>query len=335
MIKPLLLSALLCAAGTAFAQNHTHEFTLVQPTQKTANSLYNTLKFIDSRVDDADMGFVQTGALNRNATVISTIPVSAQMHDAMGAMLDSSAADGELLYQLRQLRFAEVTGAFNEKGYCQMRLALYARQNDDYIQLARIDTVLEVSGVDVTNKLLKHSSKMLTDLIALNLTRKPEGKSLTLDDVKNVDLIEKKDLPVFTADKFTDGLYTSYASFKQQVPDKSAAVEMKNDTTISWVKAADATGKMIKQRSRDVYAVVHNGKPYIATPYGFYALSRQDNDLQFTGRIKATADMGNVMAGALMFGMAGALLTAQGDAEYAMKIDHVSGNFVRLKKVVR
>src|SRR4051812_36392388 len=133
------------------AQNRSREFEISLPETKAGGSLYNKISFLDSREDSSQMGIIQTGAFNRKATVVAKTPLPVQLNELMAALVDSTAKDGELLFQLRQLSFAEETGAVSKKGYFFFRAMLYAKDGKSYITLAAIDTaVILKSSLDVT-----------------------------------------------------------------------------------------------------------------------------------------------------------------------------------------
>ena len=110
----LFFLSLLFLTFTLFAQQATENFSLSMPAAKVSNSLYNSLKLVDVRNNPQNMGMVQLGAFNRKARVVPEAPFDQQLSRAMEAIIDSTAQAGELFLLLRQLSFAEITGAL----YC-------------------------------------------------------------------------------------------------------------------------------------------------------------------------------------------------------------------------
>jgi hypothetical protein len=123
-------------------------------------------------------------------------------------------------------------------------------------------------------------------------------------------------------------LYLNYKSFAAQIPDQKIYVEEKNDK-IKNVKITDSTGKLVKVKSRDVYGLVYKGQPYAATSYDFYLLNKGKEDFYFTGKVKAGTDL---MAGYL-FGIMGSLLSSTNYYTFVMKIDYLSGRFIRIRYI--
>jgi hypothetical protein len=74
------------------------------------------------------LGIVQLGAFNRKAKVVAETPLDNQVSGLLAGLTDSTAQNGELFLLLRQMNFAEVTGAMSERGYFQLRAVLFAKK---------------------------------------------------------------------------------------------------------------------------------------------------------------------------------------------------------------
>lgn len=336
MNKPLLLATiLLLFVYQATSQKDTEDFTITLPTEKITNSFYNRITYVDSRYDRTNMGIVQLGAFNRKVKVVPTVLISEQLNNVINALTDSSAKNDELIFLMKQFNFAEVTGAMSEKGYCYMRASLFAKSNEAYKRINSIDTVILIKSMDVTRALFRNGSKVITEFIAQSLVKEPESQEqYSFEDILNIDSIEKNKIALYTAASLTDGIYDSYESFKNQAPDKKVEAELKNDK-ISSIKAINDNGEKEKVKPKEIYAVVYSGKPFIATDKDFYPLTKKENDFVFTGKAKVTANSGDVIAASIFFGVIGGLIASNAEATFEMKIDHVSGGFIRLREIKR
>ncbi len=324
----LLFFATLCKA-----QNRSEGFELILPEHKVQNSFYNTIKYLDSRYDTTHMGIVQLGAFNKKAKVIAKTPFATQLTAVLNSLVDTSAKEGELLFQLRQLSFAEITGPTIEKGYCYLKAALYANKSGSYQKLSSIDTVIFVKSMDVTKALFRSGSKAITDLIANNLEKEAsETNLLSFTDIVHIDSLEKSNIVLYNTSQYQEGLYESYQSFKNQVPDKQITVEQKGDK-ITSVKTLDENGKSVKVKAKDIYAIVYKGQPFISTNFSFYPLQKLSDDFFFTGKAKVTANTGDVIAASIFFGIRGGLIASDAEATFEMKIDHTNGGFIRLREI--
>lgn len=324
---------LLISPLDLFAQNRTEDFEITLPEQKIGNSLYNTIAFIDSRYDTTFMGIIQLGAFNKKAKVVPETPFSTQLKNVLNSLKDATSREGELLFQLRQFSFAEVTGAMSEKGYCYLRADLYAKLNDSYQKINSIDTVIFIKAMDVTRALFRKGSRTITDFIAGSLLQTPSDSNYySFDEVIKMDSIEKLRIKVYNTLKYNDGLYTNYQSFMNQIPDKQIIVEWKNNKILS-MSALDEKGKAVKIKAKDAYSVVIEGEPFIATDYGFYQLKKVDDDFKFIGKAQVNANTGDVIAASVFFGVIGGLIATNVQSTFEMKIDHINGGFIRLKEI--
>lgn len=280
------------------------------------------------------MGIVQVGLMNAKARVIPKTPFPVQLNSLINSLTDPTAKDGKLLLQLQHFNFAEVTGSFSEKGYFYFRANLYADSNGRYRTIASIDTLVVTSGMDVTKSNMRNGSIWIGMFIARNLHNRPPDTavSYTMNDVIHIDSIEKQRLSLYTDSSYKDGLYRTWRSFRDQVPDKQIVVDINKD--IATGRIPDENGKLKKIRPKDAYAVVVRGNPFISTEFGFYPLEKRNNDFFFTGKAKVSANSGDVIAASMFFGVIGGLLASSGDvATFEMKIDYVSGGFIHLREI--
>jgi hypothetical protein len=313
----------------AFSQNREEPFNIPAPDQRISASLYNKISFIEARADTLNMGFVQLGFFNTKADIIFKRRFPEQLSSLMQGLCDSTAHDETIYFQLRKFFIAEQTKSLSESGTFRFRAALYRKRNDRFIKISEADTILLVKAADVTKSLLQHAGTEIVDFIQQNLRNPGKApESYSIAELENPDSVEKTRILLYTTTQYTDGLYLSYNSFSAQIPDKSIVVEEKANK-IKNVKVTDSTGKTIKIKSRETYAIVYKGQPYAATSYDFYKLSKEHDDFFFTGKVRADADP---MAGAL-FGLMGALLSTTNYYTFLMKIDHHTGHFIRIRYI--
>ena len=321
---------------TSHAQRISEDFNITMPDEKVANSRYNSFRLVDGRADSTDMGIVQLGAFNRKAWVQPVTSIPVQLNQVFRQLIDSTAKEGEMVLLLRSLSFAEVTKATSEKGYCYFRADLFAQSPDGYRRIDRIDTVIVVRSMDVTRAMFRRGSKTISDFIAHNLVKGPAGDdAYSLPDIMAFDSVQKRKLPVYNTSVYQEGVYKTFTAWLQQQPEvTNAAITLDKAGLPEKINIPDSSGKPVKVKSKDLYALVYQGKPYIATSYGYYPLEKKKDDFHFTGKAKVNAETGDVMMASLFFGVIGGLLASSGhDAVFDMKIDHISGGFVRLKQV--
>ncbi|MBL0357083.1 MAG: hypothetical protein IPP72_09445 [Chitinophagaceae bacterium] len=214
-----LFALLLTLFAKTKAQNKTEPFELRIPEQKIAGSHYNNIRLLDARRDTSNFGIVQVGMFNAKARVVAKINFEDQLKNLLSALNDSTAAGGKLLLQLRQLSFAEVTGAMSEKGYCFVRANLFAVNDSSYSLVNSIDTVITFTAMDATKKLLRKGSETITDFISASLTN-PGADSISYNyaAVLGIDSIEKRKIQLYNTDHYEEGVYNTYTAFKNRFP---------------------------------------------------------------------------------------------------------------------
>jgi len=298
---------------------------------KVSNSLYNSIEFVDSREDTNYIGTVNIGLMKRDGRLKLRMPFQPQLQTLVDSLIDSTAANGKLLFQLRNFYFAEES----ETRYCYLQAGLYVIQQDGYRRLSILDTVLVLTyGGAILDMLEAAGNQALSDLLAQQLPHPPKDTSIYhMQDIMSYDSIEKSRIPLFAATQYTDGIYYSYKSFSSQQPDIRGAITTDKHGAITRVEI-DTAGRRVKVKSKNLYAVVLKGKPYIATEYGYYPLEKAHNNLYFTGDVRTAASEGDKFGAQLAFGLVGrALASAGNQTTYEMIIDPVNGTLMHLRKI--
>lgn len=140
--------------NSVFAQKLVEDFVLSNPEQKVA-SKFSKITVIDSRIDTTNVGIIQKGAFNKKALLKPTESLKKQIEKVFDNLILDKTGNGELLLNIRDFKFAEVTEAFSETGYCYLRADLFSKKDNVYTKIDFIDEVFEVNAMDVTKKKYK------------------------------------------------------------------------------------------------------------------------------------------------------------------------------------
>lgn len=325
-LSPVII---LLATLNLCAQNIAREFEIALPGYKVENSLYNTIRAVDSRAGDTVIGIINYGALrNIDAKLVMATSLQSQLTNVLNDLTDTSAKNGELLFQLNRFSFVETWGT----RYCHLIATLYDGSNGGYKPLALLDTTLVLPPKNLSPTLTDNAGKLISDLIARRLLQHSKSSTIySIDDVKHIDSIDMQKIPLYTATGYTDGIYKSFQSFAQQMPDQQGTI-IEDGANISTVKIAGADGKKIKLKPADVYAVVYKGQPFIATAFGYYKLVKTgDNNFYFSGLVKKLGDSDDDNKGPKL-----GLDKLAGDGKgqnYIMMIDHRNGKLIHIRKI--
>ena len=157
--------------------------------------------------------------------------------------------------------------------------------------------------------------------------------TLLPEQLPKIDSIEKNKLPLYTSNTLTDGIYYNFRSFVNQQPDEtgiSATFDKKGKP--QRISYTNKKGQKVEIESRFIYAFVHEGKPYVSGEFSCYPLEKRGDDFYFTGKA-VDAKSSDVAMATAFFGIIGGLMASSATSVFEMKIDHLSGGFIRIKEV--
>lgn len=315
------------------AQQKSRPFEFKKPNKVVEHPKYGKISLYDAREIKDNLGVIQVGMLNANRLLVAEPSLEKQLQNQLEQMTSGHKADGELLMRLEKFCIAELTGAFSEKGFLDLRAILFSkRANGEYLQLARVDTAIIVKGMDVTKATLARASDVVNNLISDALTKEGDTtKPYTVSEIENYDSIQKSQLTLYNATTYKDGLYLTYEEFVRQKPSGGPAQLKDGDLYLGFFKENEK-GKLKKLNAKDYYAVVYNGNPFILSQDQFYALIKEDDDFIFVGPVKETASASNVVAASVLLGAVGGMLVSGPETNYyTQKLDYVNGTFIRIK----
>jgi hypothetical protein len=330
----LITLILVIFSTSLYSQNAPEDFYLNYYGAKAETSLYNEIELIDARHDTSFLGIVQLGLLNRKAKLVAKNSLHFQLNETFKNLVPQNAGAGKLLLLLRQYTFAEVTGAFDEKGYIYLKANLYNEKEGNYYLLNQIDTVFFIQKFDVTKPMIEKGSHELVDFVKVKLDSTSNSLiGYSKNDLMLLDSFEKMELPLFKNSVLKDGAYYSYESLKNQTPDRIIKIERRKNGKIKSVKFMHEVGVEMDLDKSIVYAIVDSGKMKLITKYGDYDVTRNGMDFNFTGKANVGSNSGDVIVATVFFGVIGGLIASADNYEYyEMKINHSNGSFLKLRK---
>jgi hypothetical protein len=354
-MKHSIIILLLALPFVVFGQKETDEsddtvfFSLTPAQTKISNSLYNTLQVFDQRPDTTDFGFMELGSFATRKTMSVRTPLSEQFSVFLNSMTDASSHNGALVLQIKRFNFTTIRQQYGSKAYTFLRLRLYGKMDSSgYHQLDMLDTTVTVNFGNIFKGSLQKRSfiatnQAITNFIETNLNHTPgQFAAYTISDIKNIDSAEKSSLALYTVASLKDGIYPDFTSFKNQQPDSTIKYTVKFKDARKKSQVGNPEGFSIDLPLTSFYAVVYQGKVYVANKYGFYLVEKKDNDFYFTGTIDVSPDESAVLATDVathvLLGSLGGIADAiaspkHGKATFDMKIDYMKGAFIPIKQV--
>lgn len=323
-------------------EKKTEDWNIAKATQKIDDTKYSRVIVQDLRLNKEDMGFVQKGAFNRYTLVKPKIPIEQQISDTFNDLaVKDTANKKELIIQIREFYFSELTSGMSEEGKFKFRATIFGGEPQNYKIIKKIDELYKNSSLDVTQELEREAGNLLLKIIsdALKTDTSLEERIYTYEDVVNFENIEKSKLPLYTDQKYIDGIYKDYQSFSMQSPTLQISEVKESNKTIK-VYYLNENNK--SRNARGNYAVVYKGKLYINNGEQFIELTKKENDFYFYGYISKSASFGKqfgvgvatgVLTSLLTGGIGVAFIPTTNSVLYEFKMDSLNGNFVPIQEV--
>jgi hypothetical protein len=325
MNRALNIFLLLLSSTSLFSQDLSSVFQLTAPPRKPVRSLYRTIIFFDSRQDTA-IGTWLTGPDNKPAKLVLTNSVQPQLANVLNAYTDAGSGNGAILFQLKRFSFAEPA----RTRYCYLRATIYTLKDAGYVRLASLDTTLVITfAAELPSVLAQEGNQVIDDFIAKTiLLPGTDTVVYSYNDLVHIDSVEKRRIPVYNTNNYTEGLYGTYNAFMNQRPDVRGEVKEKSDGKLS-VRVLDPKWEDPKGLVH-IFAVVYKGVPYVVTHYGDYPLQKQNDDFYFTGKLRVTPATDGKAGVDVSSGLMGIVPTAD-KADYRVLLDHTNGEFIHLQ----
>lgn len=319
-------------------QSQTKEFFIPAPEGKAIESRYGLIKFLDLRYDSLDNGFVLSN--RKKASVIIATSIRKQLSDVLLALVDTSLAKGTMLLALRKFKLVERNDIDFEYGYCFMRASMFAKADLNYKRLYDLDTLIILKDREVTDTLMSDARKNFMNMITRSAMIDPEGKAeYTYYDILHLEEHEKKIVPIYNNKTYTDGVYLSWNSFKNQKPDLTSAQFSYKWNSNVRIKVKDKEGRTLKLSGNEIYGFVDNNIPYVCTDYGVCIVERKKDELFYIGKAKISQDNEEyevpiTVAEQLGPNTAKAVSGVKAPIGlFISRIDYIDGSFMRVKKI--
>lgn len=311
------------------------DFSLPVPEQKISFSNYNLIKIIDQRTDTFNIGFALTESKKKAKLVRSEVPLAHQLQN----FLDNYSVeqkDGELLLQLRKIKFVYYSSSEEEIGYFFFRANIYSKKNDNYENIITIDTILKVSKLDPVKNIKQSASELFRDFFLRSLTISAPGKNKkTYFEILKTDSIEKSNLKVYKESKFVNGVYMNFNSFKNQIPDYPNAKIIFSHGKIKKVKFININKSITTADPASIFAIVEKGNIYISTLSGFVPLIKKNNDFFFIDNGYISHDESDMSFTTTQLSVIDktTILASDRKIYFEVKLDHIDGSFMRCKNI--
>jgi hypothetical protein len=337
-IQCAFLFALACTGWNA-VQAQKKEIVSLQPKPVSiSSSAFSNVLVVDTRLDPF-IGYVRQEGLTPVRFLKTVLPLKDELTSLVNKLITgSSKQDGTLCINIRQFALSEFLGEDGETGVFRISAVFYLKQVDTYRKISTVNTRVIVKGRlgDVAKKLLDTVSEVLRGFVQQAASFDPAhsdaASQFTARHIDELDVEEKKTLPVYNAGLLQKGLYATFDDFKNNRPSQQVLFYYKDGDARPRVYQLKENGMKGKGIKFDKFYAVCDGKTmYISGLYDLYPLMNNDNDFYFKAIGKEGGDGSSNEPGQTV------IVTRSGTPPYdwstiVFKIDHVTGNFIPVRR---
>jgi hypothetical protein len=329
----------VAATGQQAIQAQKKEIISLQPQHVTIfSSVFSNVLVVDTRLDTFNLGFIQKGGLNRVALVTTAQPLKDELTATVNKLIaDARKQDGTLCINIRQLGLSEFFGQGGETGVFRISAVFYLKQADTYRKVLTVNTrvIVKAGFGDVTQKLLDTVPEVFGGFVqqaaGFDPAQSDAAAHLTARNPLELDVEEKKTIPVYNSGLLQKGLYATFDDFKNNRPSQQVFFYYRDGDTRPKVYQLKENGMKGKEIKIDkFYAVCDGEKMYISGLYGLYPLTKEGNDFYFKSIGKEGGDGAPIEGQTVIIGRSGQL--PYDWSAIVFQIDHVTGNFIPVRK---
>lgn len=304
--------------------SQTRFFSLSKQKMELSDLPYNITEIIDERDDKSNIGWAQRGLYNIQVKANFEKTIEKEVLGFLEKSLNTEQGTN-IKIVIRTLKVSEKTGAFNEKGFCELALVFLLNKGSKTFQVLETTKTTEIKGADVTRKHPKNIANAFKmsfdDLIKIDLSKTADLTEYNIHGLTNAqhDSVKYK-FPIFE-EEVKDGIYSSYEELKNNKPsvEDRFFIEKRERKNTPWKGTYEVVPKYEESRKKikQVWAIARDGKVFISHQKEFFPLVIDKFDLYFLGY--GVPDMQSLPTGALIGGLIGAGIAAGVESSNAKK----------------
>ncbi|WDT67328.1 hypothetical protein [Cloacibacterium sp. TD35] len=329
-MKKLIILLTILSNSVLWAQsqeNNTVNFTF----ENTAitipqSSYYNTIQILDIRKQKEDVGFVKYGGQSSKKKLLLSKTIENIFIDYFNQLLPQNSASKNLTFLLRDFYISETPNRAN----FLLKGAFFSQENDIYYLVSKVEKKISFNSTDKLISLQKHVNNLISTEIktAMESNTFLMERAFTLNDMISYDDIMKSEIPLYSNNKYPDGIYKSFESLKHLKPDFTIQEIALSPSGIKKIKYKDNSGEIVNAKPI-TYAIIKDNNIYIKG-LNFYGVIKEKNNFYFVGEVIQGPSFGDVLLGTAIGGVGGGIAMSQSTTlTYKYRIDYETGEFVR------
>ena len=292
-------------------------------------SAFNSVEFIDNRLNQDYIGITRTGSDSKLAPLWLHKSLPYEIKIIIDSVIKNVPQEPHtVLINLRSFFINENTGRFEFNVEC------YAKWGDEYWLVYHVDSSYKASVPGLNRKINEVLGDFINTIVHLDLSRNQRNEPRTLDYIRNIDVSEKKELPIFISPKPERGIYYSYEEFKNNRPRLTVFNVVKGRNELKSVFRLPVGTKLAKKIPRDsLYAVCTGEDTWIAAPHEYARLNKRGLDFFFAATAYENNKIEEMSLSYMFFGLPGLAVTAiPRKALFEFRLNHMNGKYILLRR---
>ena len=241
------------------------------------------IKCIDNRADRQILGFVHKGMGNK----LTEVKYQGSLPDSLSLFFQNVSVKNDIVLMLNEFAIWEYKDQSGEYGRFKLSMRFFKKSDGDrYQEFMTHDSLYVFKSIDVTKKLLKGISTTFCVLIQSAQNQYPiaveNGEFYKMDELLNLDEIEKSKIPFYAIEVPKPGIYANYKELSQNSPSIPCEISIDDsDPDKLKIYRTNAKGKKVKVLNQDIYAVSDGSRFYKSLSMGFFQIVKEQNDFYY------------------------------------------------------
>ncbi|RYD57545.1 MAG: hypothetical protein EOP56_07120 [Sphingobacteriales bacterium] len=285
----------------------------------SGESKYNRLRVLDVRVSKEKLGYLKTGAFNRNADLVTEQPFDKLLTDYYTKMLAELKAVGneELVMVLHDI-IVEDRAAGQEIATMFLDADFFGSRGDRYYYLGTADTLYEMSSNgDVSGKLLSGTVHKIADILSrFSVMQGEEGNmAYTAAELEGKRAADNRQYEAYkVAGQMKPGVYYTAEQFLNNTPVDTPIVIRENTSTASgsyitvYYPKSKTNKKARPASAQDIFAVCDGTMLVCGHKRGFSKMTYEHGDFLAVQYFPGITSNSGMLMGGAMFGLVGAAI---------------------------
>src|SRR5258706_1508026 len=170
----------------------TEYFDMSAPSKDISYSVFSHIEIADTRLNQDYIGIKQKGDGNHLVPIWLHASLGHEMKTLIDSVIKNVPQQPQtILLNFRSFFIDQYTGRF------EFHVECYVKWEDGYWPVYRLDSVYKMEPKQIIKKVNKIVGDFISTIVHLDLSKNQKRKAVSLDYIRDIEMNEKKALPVF------------------------------------------------------------------------------------------------------------------------------------------